>query len=49
MDLVDELKPGAWSSVEVVLSPTKSDELQFLQVGMDASELSLTKPQPASQ
>jgi outer membrane murein-binding lipoprotein Lpp len=47
VDLDDELKAGAWNIVEVVLSPAKSDELAYLNVGwMQATKLSLRNDSP---
>jgi hypothetical protein len=49
MSFTEDLRPGAWNSVEVVLSPAKPDQLKFLVLAnMETPILSLLKPQPAS-
>jgi len=35
------LLPGRWNSVEMVLVPTRADELAFFQLSMKTNEISL--------
>ncbi|MGO9245812.1 MAG: hypothetical protein ACLPT4_08785 [Verrucomicrobiia bacterium] len=44
VNFTDELKPATWNTVEVVLSPAKSDELAYLEVKMQTDQLSLRPP-----
>jgi len=40
----DELKPGAWNEIIIVLSPAKQSELGYFAVSLDAENVSLATP-----
>lgn len=37
----DELRPGTWNKVEIILSPAKSDELEYLAIGLQTGAVRL--------
>lgn len=44
VSFTEDLKPGEWNKVELVLSPAKSDEINFIELSMETDRISLLRP-----
>jgi hypothetical protein len=38
---VNDLRPGSWNTVELILSPAKSEELEHVELSMQTDKVSL--------
>lgn len=43
MSFTEELKPGYWNRIELIISPAKLEQLGYLELSMDTNSLSLLK------
>jgi Protein of unknown function (DUF3251) len=46
ISFTEALLPGAWTKVELILSPSKPEEVGFIDIQMQTDTLSLRKPTP---